>query len=54
MKKIGYGLIVLSFLFGAITYFLPQGFPIEPVVGLAFFYFLLGIYTLIQEKNGTT
>ena len=53
MKKIGYALIGLSLLIGTISGFLPVGFPIESVVGLAFLYFLLGIYVLIREKDET-
>ena len=53
MKKIGYALIGVSLLIGVICGFLPVGFPIEVVVGLSFFYFLLGIYVLIREKNET-
>ena len=53
MKKIGYALIGVSLLIGIICDFLPVGFPIEPIVGLSFFYFLLGIYVLIREKDET-
>lgn len=53
MKKIGYALIGVSLLIGIICDFLPVGFPIEVVVGLAFLYFLLGIYVLIREKDET-
>jgi uncharacterized protein involved in cysteine biosynthesis len=51
MKKIAIALIVLSLILGFISDFLPIGFPIEPVVGLSFGYFLLGIYVLILSKN---
>ena len=53
MKKIGYALIGLSLLIGTICGFLPVGFPVEPIVGLSFIYFLLGIYVLILDKNET-
>lgn len=54
MRKIGFGLIAISFVMGISTTYLPDDFLIEPVVFLAFFYFLLGIYILIKEKDGTT
>ena len=47
MKKIGIALISLSLILGIISDFLPKSMPIEPIVALAFGYFLLGIYTLI-------
>jgi uncharacterized protein involved in cysteine biosynthesis len=50
MKKIGIALVVVSLTLGFISDYLPIGFPIEPVVGLAFGYFLLGIYVLIKSK----
>ena len=52
MKKIGFALITLSLVIGFISDFLPQSIPIEPIVALAFGYLLLGIYTLILDKNG--
>ncbi|MBC7748057.1 MAG: hypothetical protein H7Z76_05675 [Methylotenera sp.] len=51
MKKIGVILIIVSFLVGIITDFLPKEFPVEPLVGLAFGYFLLGILAIILDKN---
>lgn len=51
MKKIGIVLIALSLIVGIISDFLPKSIPIEPIVALAFGYFLLGIYTLILSKN---
>jgi hypothetical protein len=51
MKKIGIALITLSLILGIISDFLPQSIPIEPIVALAFGYFLLGIYLLILSKN---
>lgn len=48
MKKIGIILIVASFVLGITSDYLPKEFPIEPIVALAFGYFLLGIYLLIQ------
>lgn len=51
MKKIGITLIALSLILGIISDFLPKSMPIEPIVALAFGYFLLGIYTLILSKN---
>lgn len=50
MKKIGIALIVISLILGIITDFLPKSIPIEPIVALAFGYFLLGIYVLIKSK----
>jgi hypothetical protein len=50
MKKIGVILILLSFVIGSITNDLPKYFPIEPFVGIAFGYFLLGILLLIKSK----
>jgi hypothetical protein len=54
MKKIGIGLMALSFVMGILSGHLPQGFPMEPFVALSFFYFLLGIYALILDKDETT
>ena len=51
MKKIGIALIMLSLVLGIISDYLPKSIPIEPIVALAFGYFLLGIYTLILSKN---
>ena len=53
MKKIGYAVIGVSLLIGTVCDFLPVDFPIVPIVGLSFFYFLLGIYVLIREKDET-
>jgi hypothetical protein len=50
MRKIGIALLFLSLVIGSVADSLPAGFPIEPVVGLAFGYFLLGIYLLIKSK----
>jgi hypothetical protein len=50
MKKIGIALLVISLVLGVLSDYLPIGFPIEPFVGLAFGYFLLGIYLLIKSK----
>jgi hypothetical protein len=50
MKKIGIVLILVSFIVGFLSDSLPKGFPIEPIVMLAFGYFLLGIYLLIKSK----
>jgi hypothetical protein len=50
MKKIGITLLVSSLILGIISDYLPIGFPIEPVVGLAFGYFLLSMYLLIKSK----
>lgn len=47
----GIVLIILSFMIGGISYYLPQSMPIEPIVALSFGYFLLGIYVLILSKN---
>jgi hypothetical protein len=50
MKKIGIVLLFFSLVTGSIADSLPKGFPIEPIVMLAFGYFLLGIYLLIKSK----
>lgn len=50
MRKIGIILIVASFGLGIISDNLPESFPIEPVVAIAFGCFLLGIYLLIKSK----
>lgn len=50
MKKIGITLLAASLILGFISDYLPIGFPIEPVVALAFGYFLLSIYILIKSK----
>lgn len=51
MKKIGVILIIISLVIGAITNDLPEEFPIEPFVGIAFGYFLLGMAVIILDKN---
>lgn len=50
MKKIGFTLLLVSFIIGYVSDSLPKGFPIEPIVMLAFGYFLLGVYLLIKSK----
>jgi hypothetical protein len=51
MKNIGYLVIVGSLVIGIIIGNLPVGFPIEPLVGISFLYFLLGIYILALDKG---
>jgi uncharacterized membrane protein YraQ (UPF0718 family) len=51
MRKIGILLIAASFILGIISDYLPERFPIEPIVAFSFGYFLLGIYLLILSKN---
>jgi hypothetical protein len=51
MRKIGIFLIAASLILGRISDYLPERFPIEPIVAFSFGYFLLGIYLLILSKN---
>lgn len=51
MKNIGIILIFISFLIGCIVDYLPKEFPIEPLVGIAFGYFLLGMALIILDKD---
>jgi hypothetical protein len=53
MKKIGYLVIMGALVIGIIIGGLPVGFAIEPLVGISFLYFLLGIYILILDKKGS-
>lgn len=51
MKKIGIVLIIAAFILGIVSDYLPKESSIEPVVGLSFFYFLLGLFILIKTKG---
>ena len=53
MKNIGYLVIIGALAIGIIIGSVPVGFPIEPLVGISFGYFLLGIYILILDKKGS-
>lgn len=54
MKKIGVILIIISLVIGSILNYLPKDFPIEPFIGFAFGFFLLGIFVLISIKDDFT
>jgi hypothetical protein len=51
MRTIGIILIVISFLVGILSDNLPQEYTIEPFVGMAFVYFLLGMFFLIKREE---
>lgn len=50
MRKIGAVLIVLAMTISVLSNYLPKEFPAQPIVLLAFGYYLLGIYVLIKSK----
>jgi hypothetical protein len=54
MKTLGVFLIAASVAIGFISDNYINSFLIEPFVALAFCFFLLGIYILIQDNNGIT
>lgn len=51
MKILGVCLIVLSMVIGYISDSCIDPMSIEPFVGLAFCFFIVGIYALIKTKN---